>query len=188
MKKDTPAKLSHLSIALHWIVGFAMIGLLGVGVFMAETQAYGLYPIHKSLGFLIFFVALARVIWRVKNGWPAAAGQYTSMEKMLSKLVHWVLILATVLMPLSGFLMSALGGTGVDLFGMEIVARNTLPDNPQRPVAHNEALAGFFGGVHSTVGWVLILAVVLHVAGAIKHKVIDKDGTLPRMLGAKIES
>lgn len=187
MKMDTRYMLSPISVALHWLVGVVIIGLLGVGIYMAETQTYSLYPIHKSFGFVVFFIAIVRVLWRIKNGWPTPAGQYSVLEQWMSKVVHWVLIVATVMMPLSGFLMSSLGGSGVEVFGAEVVARNVLPDNPQRAVPHNEGLATFFGAMHFWTGWAMIVGIALHVAGAIKHKLIDKDGTLPRMLGANIE-
>lgn len=186
MKADTPEQFSHLTIALHWIVGLTVIGLLAVGVYMEETEAYSLYPWHKSFGFLIFFVVLLRVAWRIKNGWPTPVGQYSKVEQILAKVVHWVLILGTVLMPISGFLMSAFGGPGVEVFGLEVVARNANPDNPSEVIAHNKAIASFTHSLHHWLGEALIIAVALHVVGAIKHHVIDKDGSIRRMLGARV--
>lgn len=186
MNLDTPKRFSHVTIALHWLVGLTIIGLLAVGVYMAETETYSLYPWHKSFGFLIFFVVLLRVAWRIKNGWPTPVGQYSKIEQILAKVVHWVLIVGTVLMPLSGFLMSAFGGTGVEVFGIEVVARNADPNNPNEVIAHNKAIASFAHSLHHWLGEVLIAAVVLHVLGAIKHHVVDKDGTIRRMLGATV--
>jgi len=89
-------------------------------------------------------------------------------------------------MPISGFMMSALGGHGVDFFGMELVARNPNPMNPQEVIALNGSLAQIGHTLHYLAGYTLIAAVVLHVIGALKHHVIDKDGTLRRMLGAEV--
>jgi cytochrome b561 len=36
---------------------------------------------------------------------------------------------------------------------------------------------------HEIAGWTIIVAISLHIAGAIKHHFIDKDNTLRRMLG-----
>ena len=89
-------------------------------------------------------------------------------------------------MPLSGFVMSATGGYGVSVFGLELVAFNPSPSNPMEALPINESLA-FIGHImHSFGGQVLILAVLLHIAGALKHHFVDKDGTLQRMLGNKV--
>jgi len=187
MKLDTPSQLSHTTVVLHWIVGLTVIALLAVGIYMAETDSGFLYPWHKSFGFTIFFVVLIRIAWRVKNGWPVPVGQYLRIERLLARTVQWILLLGTVLMPISGFLMSALGGHGVEVFGFEVVARNPDPQNPGKILPINGALASFCHSVHELLGYTLIAALALHVTGALKHHLIDKDGTLRRMLGARAE-
>lgn len=186
MKNDTRQKLSHNTVALHWIVGLLMIGLIATGVYMEENSVYALYPWHKSFGVLIMAFVLMRVLWRMKNGWPAPVRDYSTLEKQLSKVVHWLLIIGTVLMPLSGFMMSAMGGHGVALFGLELVAHNPDPANPQEVIPLNGALAGAAHTLHGLGGNMLIAAVALHVLGALKHHTLDKDGTLRRMLGATV--
>ena len=143
MTFDTREKLSSNTVLLHWIVGLTVIAMLAVGVYMEETETFALYPWHKSFGVLIFFFVLLRVMWRIKNGWPTPVREYERIEQQLSKVVHYVLLIGTVAMPLSGFLMSAFGGNGVDFFGIELVARNPDPANPQEVIAHNGAFAGF---------------------------------------------
>ena len=184
MQTDSPDQFSPVTIVLHWIVGIAMIALLAIGVYMTETETYALYSWHKSFGFIIFFIVMVRVIWRIKNGWPAPIGQHTPFELSLARIIHWVLILGTVLMPVSGFLMSSLSGNGVEVFGLEVVARNPDPDNPRQVIPYSETYASFFHTMHHRLGYLLIAAVLLHIAGAVKHHLIDKDGTLKRMLGS----
>jgi len=186
MKTDTQAKLSHNTIALHWVVGILMIVLLSTGIFMAETETFALYPWHKSFGVLIMLFVVLRVAWRIKSGWPAPVRNYPDIEKKLSKMVHWLLLIGTVLMPISGFMMSSMGGHGVHLFGLELFARSPDPADPTKVIALNGALAGIAHTIHGWAGYTLGAGVVLHVAGAIKHHVIDKDGTLRRMLGATV--
>ena len=186
MSLDMPNRFSRITIILHWIVALSMIGLLAVGVYMVETKAYGLYAWHKSFGFLLFFVVVVRVAWRLKNGWPTPVREYPTIEQSLAKAVHWALLIGTVLMPLSGFLMSAFGGHGVDVFGLEVVARNADPENPVKAIAHNQTIAGLCSAIHHWLGYILIAAVILHVSAAFKHHAIDKDGTLKRMLGKTV--
>ncbi len=96
------------------------------------------------------------------------------------------MLTGTVLMPISGFMMPAMTGHGVDFFGLELVARNPDPANPQEVVALNGSLAQIRHTVHFLAGYALIAVVVLHVIGAFKHHVMDQDRTLRRMLGAEV--
>ncbi|WP_299982113.1 cytochrome b [uncultured Pseudoteredinibacter sp.] len=183
---DTAQKLSKMTVALHWVVGLMMIGLLAVGVYMEENEVYSLYPIHKSLGVLILLVVLPRVINRMRNGWPEPASQYTAIENVLSRITHYLLIVGTLLMPISGVLMSAMGGRGVYVFGLELFGKNFDAIDPTKIAPINESLAGLAHSLHGWGGDILIVAIALHVIGAVKHHVIDKDGTLRRMLGKSI--
>ena len=186
MTQDHPDRFSRTTLLLHWLVGLSIIGLLAVGIYMDEAKVYALYPWHKSFGILVFFIALARIVWRIRNGWPTPVGQHKQIEQVLARVIHWVLILGTVLMPLSGFLMSSLGGNGVALFGLELVPRNPDPMDPGKVIAYNRALAGIAHEAHGIGGTLMISAIALHVLGALKHHLVDKDGTLRRMLGARI--
>lgn len=186
MQTDTREKFSPLTIGLHWIVGLGIIGLLGIGLYMSRTETWALYAWHKSFGVIIFAFVLLRVLWRLRNGWPQTLGDYPRHERMLARAVQITLLTATVLMPISGFAMSALSGHGVAVFGMELVARNPDPLNAQDVIAHNEQIAGLAHEVHEWVAYLLIAALCLHVAGGLKHHLLDKDGTLRRMLGARV--
>ncbi len=186
MTFDTHSKLSHTTLALHWIVAIMMITLLTTGVVMSEFELFAIYPWHKSFGVLIILFAVLRIVWRIKNGWPTHAGNYTNIEKTIATVMHWVLILGTVLMPISGFMMSAMGGYGVHFFGIELVANNPDPSDPSKVIPLNAGLAQIAHAMHSWGGYLLIAAVALHVVGALKHHIISKDGTLRRMFGASI--
>lgn len=186
MKLDSHSKLSTTTLLLHWVVGIMMIGLLATGIYMEENEVFALYPWHKSFGVLIATFVVLRVSWRVKNGWLSHVSDYTSIEKLLSKIVHYLLIIGTVLMPISGFIMSVMGGHGVDFFGLELFARNPDPVDPKEVIALNGPLAGAAHSMHKFAGITILVAVILHVVGALKHHVIDKDGTLRRMLGAEV--
>ncbi|WP_371414902.1 cytochrome b [Hydrogenovibrio sp. JE_KL2] len=183
---DTYSKLSKQTIFLHWVVATFMIALLAVGVYMHETKSFFLYSWHKSFGVLIVVFVVWRIVNRMKNGWLEPVRQYTPVEITLSKIVHWLLIIGTILMPISGMMMSGLGGYGIPFFGLELVAPNPNPDDPTKMIPLNAPLAQAGKVVHSLAGDILIGAVALHIAGALKHHFIDKDNTLNRMKGADI--
>ncbi|MGO4999884.1 cytochrome b [Oceanisphaera sp. W20_SRM_FM3] len=186
MNVDTRTKLSTTTILLHWLVGLLVMGMLVVGVYMANFEVYALYPWHKSLGQLVFLIVLVQAIHRLKNGWPPAVSEYSLAERVLARGVHYLLLVGVLLMPVFGFLMSVFGGNGVAFFGLQLVARNPDPVNVGKVIPLNGPLAEVMNAAHGILGYLLILAILLHIAGAFKHHLLDKDGTLRRMLGAKV--
>ncbi|WP_051227165.1 cytochrome b [Oceanospirillum beijerinckii] len=175
--------LDRLTIALHWLVGWSIIGLLALGIYMEENNAYHLYGLHKSLGALIFIVIVIRAWRRVRQGWPKPVNEYTRMEQRLSKITHYVLLIGSVLIPLSGLVMTIAGGRGLEVFGLEVIGANIDPANPDKPLPLVAPLAGIAHQMHGMVSNLVIVALVLHIIGALKHHMIDKDNTLKRMLG-----
>ena len=78
--------------------------------------------------------------------------------------------------PLTGWAMvSAFSkGAGVSLFGLVTV--------PALPVGHDKPTAGLFAELHTVLAFAMIGLILLHVAGALKHQLFDRDGTLRRMV------
>lgn len=179
---DTQQTLSPLTIFLHWLIAITMIALTAIGFYMALDHVYALYPWHKALGVIIFAFILFRVWWRIKNRWPVPVRQYPALEHRLAHIMHWVLIISTVLMPVSGMMMSGIGGHGINLFGWHLVPENLDPATGEA-IAFNPYLSQLGEKTHEILGYILVLAILLHAIGAIKHHLIDKDRTLSRMLG-----
>lgn len=190
---DSKQKLSATTVSLHWIVALTIFGQWPLGYVMADTRNYALWPIHQSIGYVLFLVILARVIWRFKNGWPTPVGVYSRAEQILAKIVHWTLVVALLVMPLSGIVSTYAGGYDITVFGWQII-----PDIPNHAIVpagaihklkvipRNEGMHDFLQRVHIVFAWILAGAVALHIAGALKHHLVDRDGTLRRMLGARV--
>jgi cytochrome b561 len=190
---DSKQKLSPATVGLHWIIALTLFAQWPLGLYMATTRKYSLWPVHQSIGYVLFLVILARVIWRLKNGWPTPVSEYSRIEQVLAKTVHWTLIVSLLVMPLSGILSTYAGGYDITVFGWQII-----PDVPNHAIVpagaihklkvipRNEAMHDFLQKVHIVFAWILAGAFALHVAGALKHHLVDRDGTLRRMLGATV--
>lgn len=155
--------------------------LIGVGLYMSENEVWYLYPIHKSIGVILFAFILYRVIRRAKRGWPQPASDYKSHEIILSKLVHWVLLIGTVMFPISGMMMSGAGGHGIKVFGLELLASNY--NAAGETVALNETFAELGHETHEILATVMMIAIAIHIIAALKHHLVDKNYTLKRILG-----
>lgn len=177
---DTREKFSPLTIAFHWIVGLTIIGLLAVGIYMVDLPKgefrSWLYGWHKVIGTTVLMVAAARLAWRWRNGLPAPAGRTPEWQERLARSTHIVLLAATIALPLTGAIYSYAGGYPVPILGL-----TELKSATKYPLAFD-----VFKFIHGWAGWILVAIVVLHFAGALKHHLVDRDGTLRRMLGARI--
>ncbi|WP_040890317.1 cytochrome b [Vibrio ezurae] len=172
-----PKKLSHITILMHWLTGLAFMGVFIVGLILAEMERGPdksmLMGYHKSIGALILIVAALRIVWRLKEGKLPSLGNSPQWQEKIAHAVHGILMLATIAMPISGIVMSAAGGRAVDIFGWEIISKGEKI----------EWLQQIGSTIHHSAVNIIIAVFVLHVVGAIKHHVIDKDRTITRMLG-----
>ncbi|NOL51394.1 cytochrome b [Pelistega suis] len=169
-----------VAIVLHWLIAVVMIGMICLGLYINKNEAYHLMSTHKSVGILIFVFVVWRLLLRLLKGFLPALGSTSTFQQILSRLVHWILLLGTVLFPLSGMVMSAMGGRGLQVFGTEIFPMNMLNG---RPAAINEDVSEMAANIHELLVPIMIAAIALHILGVIYHQFIVKDNTLSRMLG-----
>jgi len=180
-------ELSTTTKCMHLLIAITIICLICVGIYMSNTETFALYPIHKSIGIIVFVLALIRIINRIKEGWPEPIGNAPKIQLLLAKMTHWGLIIMSVVYPMSGMMMSGAGGHGIYVFGLELVAAN-YDEISGKAIALSEPLASFGHTLHSTLVPVLITLIVLHILGALKHHFIDKDQTITRMFSFKNKS
>ncbi|NVK25610.1 MAG: cytochrome b [Gammaproteobacteria bacterium] len=156
-----------------------VIGLIALGFYMANTESYQFYDLHKSFGVIASLFLIARLVWRKFYPWRSSANG--TKQARLVRFAHRLILILLLLMPLSGFLISGFGGHGVGVFGLQIIPSNY--NDSGLAVRHNEFLTelGYF--MHELVAYLLTALLVLHIAAALKHHLIDKDDTLKRMLG-----
>ncbi len=177
------AKLSRITIALHWLVAIGFLSLCVMGIYIVKTEAWSWYWTHKSLGVIFFVVIITRAIWRLLQGWPVPANTYDKFEQKISKLVHWSLLLGTIFIPISGMIHSGASGHGFGVFAWHLVADNPSPNPQDGVIAYSNFWSAFGQFTHKWVAYSLLVLVALHIAGALKHHWVNRDKTLLRMLG-----
>jgi cytochrome b561 len=175
--RNTDTKYGLLASSLHWIMAALVIGTLGIGLILEDLgktpDALKIYALHKSLGVTVLALVVFRGVWRHISKPPASLVTHKNWEKKLAKIAHIVLYFCMIAMPLSGWIMSSAKGYSVSFFG--------LFDLPNF-VPKDKGLSDTAKEIHEIVSNVLIGAIALHAAGALKHHFIDRDETLRRML------
>lgn len=181
------ARNSHRSYGriarlFHWATAALILTAIPLGI-VANRLAYDtaealafkaqVFSLHKTLGVIVFFVALGRILWTLVEAHPAPLHPDRRLELWLARLVHWMLYISLVAVPLTGWVHHA-AVTGFAPIWWPF--GQTLPFVPQ-----TEAVAQAAGAAHWVFTKLMIASILLHIAGALKHHVIDRDDTLRRM-------
>lgn len=183
---DNKHAFSKATVWLHWLVAIIILSMMTLGAYMSLLEVYGVYDIHKSIGVLVFPLLLARVLWRLKQGWPEPLHRYSAVEQFLAKFTHWALLLGIIALPIAGMIYSGASGHGFGIFGLQVFPANHHPTEAFQVIPYNEQLSIIGETAHEWIGYGLMVILALHIAGALKHHVIDGDGTLRRMLGKRV--
>ena len=166
---------------LHWLVALCLPTLLVLGLWMTaraganlwDEQTNLLYGLHKALGFTILLLMLLRLFLKLRTAAPTYPASLTPVHILLAKIVHGLLYTLLFAVPL-------LGWAGVTAYPALItVAGYHLPAMPW--VVQNEALAKQLFALHGTLAFVLAALIVCHIAAALVHLLLKRDGVFERI-------
>ena len=166
---------SKRMVITHWLTLVLLVAAWFLGDSLAEmtddSKATILgYVVHMLAGGAVLLLTVPRLFFRIKDGTPPAMGQ-TAMDK-LAKGIHHFLYLVLFVLPVSGVVTVLTSKAGQALLSGDA---SLLPkDGDYDHVFAHE--------VHELMVNVLIVLVVIHVLGAIKHQFISKDGLMERMM------
>ena len=166
--------------ALHWLIALLIFGLFPLGLYMhglpLSVRKLELYSWHKWFGITVLLLVVVRIAWRLTHRPPPLPNSIPRWQQAAAELMHELLYVLILFIPLSGWALSSASGIPVVWWGV-LPLPSLLPAN--KDAAHLLAL------VHTTLNYTLAALVVAHVAAALKHQFIDRDGVLSRMLPAR---
>jgi cytochrome b561 len=173
-----------VAIALHWVLAAGIVAALGVGWYMTglplSPQRLKLYNWHKWAGMTILALSAARLLWRLTHrppALPAAIHQaMPAWQRGAHHGTHHLLYLLFFAVPLTGWAYSSSAGFPIVWFGVL-----PLPDF----VPVDRPLSELLKPVHRWLAYALAALVAMHVAAAVKHHFVDRDGLLGRMWPAR---
>ena len=175
-----------VAVGFHWLLALALLGTFSVGFYMSDLPfsplRLKLYNWHKWAGVTILVLSAARLAWRLAHRPPALPAALLAVmpawQRRAHHATHGLLYLLFLALPLSGWAYSSAAGFPVVWFGV-------LPLPDWMPV--NKPLAdAVLKPLHQTFAYALAALVLLHVAAALKHQFVDRDGLLRRMWPQRI--
>ena len=165
------------AIVFHWLVALMIIGAFTMGLVMTEMSLsptkLKFYSWHKWAGVTILGVASLRLLWRLTHSAPAYPASMPGWQKNSANLLHGLLYVLMFAVPISGYLYTLSAGYPVVYFGLF-----ELPVLIEK----NDELKPVLQAVHFWLNMTLAAAVGMHIAAALKHQFVDRDGVLKRML------
>lgn len=163
------------AIALHWVLAAAIVISFSVGLYMTSLplspQRLKLYNWHKWAGITIFTLSALRLLWRLWHR-PPADVPMPPWQRTAAHGTHLLMYFLFFAVPLVGWAYSSAAGFPVVVYGVL-----PLPDF----VSADKALAEAIKPWHGRLAYLLAVVVVLHIAAAVKHHVVDRDGLITRM-------
>lgn len=172
------ARYSRGAVWLHWIIAGLIVVNLLLG-FLHEDFAKPTRGVmmgwHKSIGFTVLGLTLVRIAWRLSHRPPPFDPVLKRWEAGLARLVHGLFYALLLAIPLSGWLIVSTG--------MKVAPTRFfwLFDIGALPVTPGEALHDFAEEAHELLGYAMLLLLVLHVGGAVKHHLDGHRHLIGRM-------
>ena len=180
MSQASVTRYHPLARALHWLLALALVGNFALGLYMADLPfspaRLQYYSWHKWAGVLVLAFSAVRLLTRLMAPPPALpVAIETAMpgwQRMAHHATHHGLYALFFAVPLLGWAYSSAAGFPIVLFGLW-----QLPDF----VPVSESLSDVLKELHEISAFAMAALVLLHVGGALKHQIIDRDGLMQRM-------
>ena len=161
---------SSQQIALHWVTFALVLIMAGTGLaYSYEWADSGAMTAHQVAGQLLIVVLILRLVTRARTGAPTPLETHTSAERRLAHIVHFGLYAVLIAFVVTGYVAAS------------AETRNALVAPVGLGFARSDTGEALLE-THYALKWALLALFALHIAGALKHTLIDRDTTLSRML------
>ncbi|AQS41129.1 MAG: Periplasmic protein [Candidatus Tokpelaia hoelldobleri] len=195
---------SRGAIVLHWLIALGIIAQLVMGFLMvraaplaattqessssfltsavvrtiqfAQQNQFFIFQWHKTIGILVLFLSIARIIWRLMNKPPEKAPM-SAFEKITSDIVVFFFYVLMITVPVIGWIIVS---TSPTQFPTRLFL---LPDLvwPNLPLAIDSNTEQAAANAHALLAYSFVLLLFLHIGGALKHSIFDRVPELSRM-------
>ncbi|HVY84178.1 MAG TPA: cytochrome b/b6 domain-containing protein [Caulobacterales bacterium] len=176
---NTKQSYGWVSIAFHWLGALGVLTMLYIGLSAGwaedagnQAQHRALMAVHTSLGTVLVAFLLLRIILHYTQKQIEVPDQ-SRLLTLAASWTHNLLLLAVLLLIVSGPLMLWTAGRPLNFGGLF-----QIPS----PFTRNREIHEVFEKVHAVGRFALYVLIPLHVLGALKHLILDRDTVFQRML------
>ena len=171
-------RYTKTAMFFHWLIALMIIGAFTMGLVMTDIP--GITPTklkyfswHKWAGVTILALACLRLLWRLAHRAPAYPASMAVWQQQAASALHLGLYALIFAVPISGYFYTLSAGIPVVYLGLWQLPVLIEKNAEWKPVLKE---------THFWLNMALAAGVGAHVAAALKHHFIDRDGVLQRML------
>ncbi|MDH4566228.1 cytochrome b [Pseudomonas sp. BN414] len=172
---SAPTHFNPLLRVLHWLMAMLLLAMLFIGVSMVgdlSPRHSVLIAVHKPLGLALLVLVLIRLAVRLARPVPALPADMPNWQQKVAKLSHLLLYALMLALPLVGWAMQSAGGYPLALHDSLL-----LP-----PIVSQDAqLYALLRLAHTVLAYLLFISILAHLAAALYHALIRRDGVLSSM-------
>ena len=181
---DRPSQVFHWLSAVLIIAALMPLGFYADWLGDGPARAAILDHWHKPLGLLVIAITVLRLGWKAIRRPVREAPGLQRWESIASRLAHVMLYGLLLAMPLTGLMMSQGAGRPTSFFGLFSVPQMLALDPSLAPRQQVAYKLGAF--LHQTLfTWTLVTVLIIHVAGALKHRYVDGHRSYFRRIWGK---
>ncbi|WP_427024665.1 cytochrome b [Aureimonas ureilytica] len=173
---DSPQGYGLVSRTLHWTMALLISWQLVTAVVRAIAEHGALDAVlwgtHTSVGFTIWWLAILRGIWGFANLSRRPPHEGHPLMRRAATLGHAALYALLILEPTLRMLRAFFKGRDLVIYGIPLLVRGE---------ARDAALGSLVGEAHEFLGWSLFVLIAGHIAVALWHHFVRRDGTLRGM-------
>jgi cytochrome b561 len=176
-----PARFDAVSMALHWASVVLIVSLFlsawSIGLARDAEGAREALTVHRSLGATMWILAALRLGWRLRFAIrPPFPADTPRPQQRAAVVVEAGLYLILLIQPLTGLAQSLTRGKPFMLFAFEV----------PKLMARDKAATGLLHSLHEATAFALLGLIALHVAAALFHGFVRRDGVLKSMWPAAL--
>lgn len=171
-------RYTRTAVLLHWLIALLIVFAFAIGLSMTAIEGITpaklkYYSWHKWVGVTVLGLACLRLLWRLTHRAPPYPDSMPRWQQSAAHGLHGLLYLLIFAVPLSGYFYTLASGVPVVYLGV-LPLPEVIGPHPE----WKQSLKL----LHYVLNMTLLAAVVLHIAAALKHLFIDRDGMFKRML------
>lgn len=173
-----PEHFAPLARLLHWAMALLLLAQLFIGAGMVASVSERhewLIHLHKPLGITLLALVIVRVIVRLTTTQPPLPRDLPPVQKLAAKASHLLLYALMVVLPLVGWAMLSAAGDPI-MLSSSIRLPAIIGADPHAFAVLRKA--------HGYLAYLLFLTVLVHLAAALFHGLIRRDGVLQSMAKA----
>jgi cytochrome b561 len=179
---ERDARYSPVAICLHWAMTVMIVlgwVLPRVEMLLPRGSAPVVIGLHRSLGVTVLALVLVRALWRFVSPPPGLPAGTTQVVRWTSHAVHAALYLLMLAIPILGMLMTWSTGRSVSFWGLIHVGA---------PAWLHANDLDLLRTLHAWTANLLAALVGVHVAAALIHHYVFRDGLIDRILPGRMRA